>query len=111
MSAARDPRSDAVRCRKSATSAGKRRAKVRSMDIPFAIRQQSEFYQDYILGYSAIGVLIFAIAIGSAHAADNDYPTSSRADYVFGCMAANGNTREALLKCSCAIDTIASLMP
>ncbi len=25
-------------------------------------------------------------------------------------MAANGNTREALLKCSCAIDTIASLM-
>jgi len=26
-------------------------------------------------------------------------------------MAANGNTREALLKCSCAIDTIAGLMP
>ena len=26
-------------------------------------------------------------------------------------MAANGNTREALLKCSCAIDEIASLMP
>ena len=26
-------------------------------------------------------------------------------------MAANGNTHEALLKCSCAIDTIASLMP
>ena len=81
------------------------------MDIPFARRQQSEFYRDYSLGYSAISVLIFAIAIGSAHAADNDYPTSSRADYVFGCMAANGNTREALLKCSCAIDTIASLMP
>ena len=42
---------------------------------------------------------------------DNDYPTSERADYVIGCMAANGNTREALLKCSCAIDTIAALMP
>jgi hypothetical protein len=42
---------------------------------------------------------------------DNDYPTSERADYVIGCMAANGNTREALLKCSCAIDTIAGLMP
>jgi hypothetical protein len=41
----------------------------------------------------------------------NDYPTSERADYVIGCMAANGNTREALLKCSCAIDTIAQLMP
>jgi hypothetical protein len=42
---------------------------------------------------------------------DHDYPTADRADYVIGCMAANGNTREALLKCSCAIDTIASLMP
>jgi hypothetical protein len=41
----------------------------------------------------------------------NDYPTATRADYVFGCMAANGNTREALLQCSCAIDAIAALMP
>jgi hypothetical protein len=48
---------------------------------------------------------------GPVRAASNDYPTSARADYVIGCMAANGNTREALLKCSCAIDTIASLMP
>jgi hypothetical protein len=50
-------------------------------------------------------------AIEPASAAVNDYPTAARADYVFGCMAANGNTREALLKCSCAIDTIAGLMP
>jgi len=41
----------------------------------------------------------------------NDYPTAARADYVIGCMAANGNTREALLKCSCALDVIAGLMP
>lgn len=47
----------------------------------------------------------------TASARDNDYPTATRADYVIGCMAANGNTREALLKCSCAIDTIAGLMP
>jgi hypothetical protein len=47
----------------------------------------------------------------SARAAENDYPTSARADYVIGCIAANGNTREALLKCSCAIDTIAGIMP
>ncbi len=46
-----------------------------------------------------------------AGAADNDYPTAARADYVIGCMAANGNTREALFKCSCAIDMIAGLMP
>jgi hypothetical protein len=46
-----------------------------------------------------------------AGVSENDYPTATRADYVIGCMAVNGNTREALLKCSCAIDTIAGLMP
>ncbi len=44
-------------------------------------------------------------------ATTNDYPTADRADYVIGCMAANGNTQEALTKCSCAIDTIAAAMP
>ncbi len=58
----------------------------------------------------AAAALLLA-AITPARAADNDYPTAARADYVFGCMAANGNTREALFKCSCAIDTIAGLMP
>ena len=47
----------------------------------------------------------------ACRAESNDYPTAARADYVIGCVAANGNTREALLKCSCAIDTIAGLMP
>jgi hypothetical protein len=41
----------------------------------------------------------------------NDYPTIARADYVFGCMAVNGQTREALEKCSCSIDVIASVLP
>jgi hypothetical protein len=54
---------------------------------------------------------LVALGAATAHADCNDYPTSTRADYVIGCMAANGNTREALLKCSCAIDMIASLMP
>jgi hypothetical protein len=44
-------------------------------------------------------------------AARNDYPTSARADYVLGCMAANGNKRETLFQCSCAIDTIAGMLP
>lgn len=57
------------------------------------------------------GLAVLAVAAGSGRANDNDYPTAARADYVIGCMAANGNTREALLKCSCAIDTIAGLMP
>jgi hypothetical protein len=51
------------------------------------------------------------LATATAQPRENDYPTSERADYVIGCMAANGNTHEALLKCSCAIDTIAGLMP
>ena len=50
-------------------------------------------------------------ADSASQAHPNDYPTEARADYVMGCMAANGNTREALIKCSCAIDTIAGLMP
>ena len=41
----------------------------------------------------------------------NDYPTSARADYVFGCMKANGETQELLQKCSCSIDVIASIIP
>ncbi len=41
----------------------------------------------------------------------NDYPTSARADYVFGCMASNGQTQENLERCSCSIDVIASLVP
>jgi hypothetical protein len=53
----------------------------------------------------------WAAPTATGYADGNDYPTSARADYVLGCMATNGNTHEALLKCSCAIDTIASLMP
>ncbi|WP_353476514.1 hypothetical protein PVT71_26735 (plasmid) [Salipiger sp. H15] len=41
----------------------------------------------------------------------NDYPTETRADYVFGCMASNGQSRESLRKCSCSIDEIASILP
>ena len=49
------------------------------------------------------------VAAGSAPI--NDYPTSARAEYVFACMKANGDTREALDQCSCSIDVIASLLP
>ena len=67
-----------------------------------------------IWGLLIRGLASTALALSSAaatEAGDNDYPTAVRADYVVGCMAANGNTREALLKCSCAIDTIAGLIP
>jgi hypothetical protein len=54
----------------------------------------------------------FAIGCVSAKGSDlNDYPTSARADYVFGCMKVNGDTRTALEQCSCSIDIIATLLP
>jgi hypothetical protein len=57
-------------------------------------------------------LLILAALLGPAAAAElNDYPTAARADYVFGCMKANGETRDALERCSCSIDVIASLIP
>ncbi len=44
---------------------------------------------------------LVAITEANAKAADlNDYPTNARADYVFGCMKANGDTRTALDQCS-----------
>lgn len=48
---------------------------------------------------------------GAVTLPENDYPTSTRADYVFACMQVNGQTRENLMKCSCSIDTIAELLP
>src|SRR3954453_22236942 len=41
----------------------------------------------------------------------NDFPTQARAEYVFACMASNGQTQQALRQCSCAIDVIASVLP
>ena len=58
------------------------------------------------------GLMLAGLA-GSASAQDieNDYPTDARVDYVFGCMAANGQTREAMEKCSCSLDMLASILP
>ncbi len=41
----------------------------------------------------------------------NDYPTAVRAEYVFGCLKANGESRQAIEQCSCSIDVVASLIP
>lgn len=40
----------------------------------------------------------------------NDYPTAARAEYVFACMATNGQNVDALNRCSCSIDTIAEIL-
>lgn len=60
------------------------------------------------IGLAAIAAL--ALSLG-APAAANNYPTPVIADYVFACMASNGDSRTALDKCSCSIDVIASILP
>jgi hypothetical protein len=61
-------------------------------------------------GFSC-AVAAAAIAVQSRATELNDYPTAARADYVFACMKTNGETRQALDQCSCAIDVIASILP
>ncbi|GJE27397.1 hypothetical protein [Methylobacterium organophilum] len=56
------------------------------------------------------GLAAAALAL-PARADENDYPTDARVDYVFGCMAANGQTREAMEKCSCSLDALAAILP
>jgi hypothetical protein len=51
------------------------------------------------------------LAVGPAGAAPADYPTEVLADYVFGCMATNGQTQEALRRCACSIDRVARALP
>ena len=61
---------------------------------------------------AGVAVLAACVSIANVSAAElNDYPTSARVDYVFGCMKANGETQVSLQKCSCSIDVMASLLP
>ncbi len=61
--------------------------------------------------YLSAVVLALAVLLTTAANADDEmkkheYPTAVIADYVLGCMAANGNSYEALHQCSCSIDFI-----
>ncbi len=60
------------------------------------------------VGLLAFGAL-FAIA-GKLAAAENDFPTSARVDYVLACMASNGQTPLVMERCACSIDAIAESM-
>jgi hypothetical protein len=65
-----------------------------------------------VLAAPAIAVALGCMAGAPSRAqVINDYPTAARVDYVFGCMKANGETRQALEQCSCSIDVIASVLP
>ncbi|MBE3636986.1 hypothetical protein [Mangrovicoccus algicola] len=61
-----------------------------------------------------LALLLLVAAPGAAQQIDqrfNDYPTAARADYVFACMAANGQGRDVLERCSCSVDQIAAVLP
>jgi len=65
---------------------------------------------------TSILAAVLVLATGMAGAQDmaeryNDYPTEARADYVFACMATNGQGRDVLRRCSCSIDEIAAILP
>ena len=66
-----------------------------------------------ILGWSGVLVALCGplLAPPGQAADDSGYGTAARAEYVFACMATNGGTQEALQRCSCAIDVIASVLP
>ena len=58
---------------------------------------------------SAIGML--ALLSVAQPSTAHDYPTEAIGDYLFACMAANGQTQDALSKCACSIDVISSILP
>lgn len=61
-----------------------------------------------------VGALLAMVGSAAAQSVGdrlNDYPTEARAEYVFACMATNGQNKIALRQCSCSIDTIASILP
>ncbi len=66
-----------------------------------------------------LSVVMLCAALSSAYAQYvspdqaliNDYPTVARTDYIFACMAANGQTRNAMESCACSIDLVATILP
>src|SRR5215475_5837223 len=55
--------------------------------------------------------MVWGVLAASEAAEANEYPTDVVADYVIGCMVSNGETQDMLRRCSCSIDTIASILP
>ena len=54
-----------------------------------------------------LAVTVALVSAGEVVAAPAGYPTEALADYVLACMASNGETPEAMRRCSCSIDYIA----
>ena len=75
----------------------------------------TSWFKSITLGLFVAGTLAGGAANGQSNQVNqgliNDYPTLARADYVFGCMAANGQTRDVLERCVCSIDIVATILP
>lgn len=61
-----------------------------------------------ILTAACTALLLTAPAVADD---EQTYPTATIADYVFACMASNGQSRHVLEQCSCSIDIIRSILP
>jgi hypothetical protein len=75
------------------------------------IKHTNKSWRAGVVALALSGSLSLASTVSRADEALNDFPTITRADYIFACMQVNGQSREALEKCSCSVDVIASLIP
>jgi hypothetical protein len=84
-----------------------------SVTVHACLRIKRTRTMTFLRGAWRLGLALAAAAaqLPAGAAELNDYPTAARADYVFACMKTNGDTRQALEKCSCSIDVIASILP
>ncbi len=64
-----------------------------------------------ILARASAALMALSTFAAAQHAEAHAYPTEVIADYVIGCMVANGETQEMLQRCSCSIDAVASIVP
>lgn len=55
-------------------------------------------------------IAVLALCVLARPSLAHDYPTEAIGDYLFACMASNGQTQDALKKCSCSIDVIGSIL-
>jgi hypothetical protein len=63
-----------------------------------------------LVGAVLLAATALAASLAHADSTASDYPTAARSDYVFACMTVNGGTQQALQRCSCSIDVIASIL-
>jgi len=72
------------------------------------MRSQKHTVRNILCGVAL--VLLSFSGMADEHCKEETFTTAALADYVLGCMSANGNSYESLHQCSCSIDFIKSKM-